>query len=522
MTARPLTTFSLLQEQAERDPDSPVLLVKGQQHTRGFLYTTVRSIASALQTLGLQRGDRALLMADNSVEHVACWLGINAAGLIDVPINTEAKGASLRYLTQDSTPRVAIGQRAYLERLIPAMDVAPEYIVVLDGDTGMSFPSKTQLLTYDALLDLRPDGDVPAPNNSDPATMIYTSGTTGPSKGVLLPHAYYVRWAQRAAQILGMQAGRTCYSPEPMFHSDARSCLVAALLSGGRLALSQRFSVTGFWDEVHAADASYFTYLGTMLSLLHAAPPRPDDAANPAIIATGAAAPAAIHEDFERRFGVRLVEMYGMTECILIAANTDEDRRIGSVGKPVPELDVQIVDVDDQPVAPGEIGELVLRPREPHTIMSGYWNKPEATLAAWRNLWFHTGDLMRADADGYLFYVGRLKDSIRRRGENVSAWEVEVALGRHPAVLEAAALGVPSTLGEEDVAALVVPQDGVQIDVEELHAFLSADLPRFAVPRFIEVVDSLPKTPTERVNKDLVRARGLTDAAWDAEAARSR
>jgi crotonobetaine/carnitine-CoA ligase len=182
----------------------------------------------------------------------------------------------------------------------------------------------------------------------------------------------------------------------------------------------------------------------------------------------------------------------------------------------VSELEARLVDTHDQPVPDGEEGELVIRPREPSTIMSGYWQKPEATLAAWRNLWFHTGDRMRSDDDGFLYYVGRLKDSIRRRGENVSCWEVEVAIGRHPDVLDAAAIGVPSELGEEDVAALVVPREGRHLDPAELHTFLEADLPGFAVPRYIEIVGELPKTPTERVNKDLVRTRGLTELAWDA------
>jgi crotonobetaine/carnitine-CoA ligase len=294
--------------------------------------------------------------------------------------------------------------------------------------------------------------------------------------------------------------------------------MVSSLLSGGRLSLGRRFSVRNFWDEVRASDATYFSYLGTMLSLLYAAPPRDDDRDHPARIGCGAGVPPAIHLDFERRFGVRLVEMYGMTEALGIAMSSVDHHRIGSVGKPTPELDVQLVDADDSPVPTGEVGELVLRPREPNTVMSGYWGKPEATVAAWRNLWFHTGDRMRADADGFLYYVGRLKDSIRRRGENVSAWEVELALCRHPDVLEAAAIGVASELGEEDVAALVVPRDGQTIDPRALHAFLQNDLPRFAVPRYIEVVDELVKTPTERINKDAVRARGLTEQAWDADA----
>ncbi|MER7986152.1 AMP-binding protein [Streptomyces noursei] len=515
-----LTVYSMLADQAEQSPDSSALLIGGQDFSRALLFETVRSTAAGLRALGLDRGDRAVIITDNRFEAVACWLGVNAAGLIDVPINSEARGAHLRYLIQDASPRVLIGQPDHLRRLATVLPTPPERVVVIGPDDGEPpFGPGVAHLSFDDLLELGRDGVVEPPRNHEHATMIYTSGTTGPSKGVLLPQAYYVTWARRGIGVMGMQPGQTCYTPEPLFHSDARSYVIGSLLAGGRQAVGQRFSVRGFWDEVRQADASYFSYLGTMLSLLHAAPPRADDADHPALVGVGGAAPAAIHRDFEERFGVRLLEMYGMTESIMITMNTLDDSRVGSVGKPVPELEVRLVDEHDGSVPPGEIGELALRPREPHVIMSGYWGKPEATVEAWRNLWFHTGDRMRADEDGFLYYVGRLKDSIRRRGENVSAWEVEVAMCRHPDVLEAAAIGVPSDLGEEDVAALVVTRADRTVDPEELHGFLRADLPRFAVPRYIEVVEELPKTPTERVNKDLVRARGLTDAAWDAEAA---
>lgn len=514
---RDLTVYSMLRAQAEQSPDTPALLVGGRDYSRAELFTAVRSVAAGLRALGLDRGDRVVLIADNRFENAASWLGSNAAGLIDVPINSEARGAHLRYLIQDSAPRVLIGQPNYLRQLAPLLPTPPERVVVIDPDDEPPFGPDVPHLSFTELVELGRDGVVEPPRNDEHATMIYTSGTTGPSKGVLLPQAYYLTWAQRGAEVMGMRPGQTVYTPEPLFHSDARSYFVGALLAGGRVALGQRFSVRTFWDEVRAADASYFAYLGTMLSLLYAAPERPDDHDNPAVIGCGGAAPAAIHVDFENRFGVRLLEMYGMTEALCITTNFLDDSRVGSVGKPVPELETQLVDADDLPVPTGEIGELVLRPRNPNTMMAGYWNKPEATLAAWRNLWFHTGDRMRADEDGFLYYIGRLKDSIRRRGENVSAWEVELAMGRHPDVLEAAAIGVPSDLGEEDVAALVVPREGHAIDPADLHGFLRGDLPRFAVPRYIEVVDELPKTPTERVNKDLVRARGLSDRAWDAE-----
>ncbi|WP_158890782.1 AMP-binding protein [Amycolatopsis anabasis] len=512
------TVFAVLKEQAEQTPDAPVLLIDGEECSRAELFESVKAIAAGLRALGLDRGDRGLIVSDNRLETVVAWLGVDCARMIDVPINPEARGAFLEYLVRDCGPRVMIGLPAYLRAVAEVVPEPPEFAVLIDPDDGeLPFGPSTRHLTFGELRKLGRDRAVEPPLESDVATMIYTSGTTGPSKGVLLPHAYQITWARRGAAGLGMRAGQTAYTPEPLFHSDARSYVLAALLTGGRLALGKRFSVSRFWDEVRAADASYFAYLGTMLSMLNSAEPSAADRDHPAVIGTGGGAPAALQSDFEERFGVRLIEMYGMTEALCITQNTPEHSRVGSVGLPTPELEVRLVDDQDRPVPAGEIGELILRPREPHTVMAGYWNKPEATVSAWRNLWFHTGDRMRADEDGFLYYIGRLKDSIRRRGENVSAWEVECAANKHEDVREAAAIGVPSELGEEDLALLVVAQDAGVVDPAALRDFLAADLPKHAVPRFIEVVEELPKTPTQRVNKDEVRARGITEAAWDGE-----
>ncbi|MEU5060127.1 MULTISPECIES: AMP-binding protein [unclassified Streptomyces] len=515
------TVFAVLKEQAEQAPDAPVLLIDGKECSRAELFESVHALAAGLRALGLDRGDRGLIVSDNRLETVVAWLGVDCARMIDVPINPEARGAFLEYLISDCGPRVMIGLPEYLRAVAEVVPEHPEFAVLIDPDDGdLPFGAGTRHLTFDEVIELGRDGTVEPPLERDVATMIYTSGTTGPSKGVLLPHAYQVTWARRGSSALGLQAGQTVYTPEPLFHSDARSYVLGALLTGGRVALGKRFSVSRFWDEVRAADASCFGYLGTMLSMLYAATPSDADRDHPAVIGSGGGVPAALQRDFEERYGVKLIEMYGMTEALCITMNTPEHNRLGSVGVPTPELEVQLVDAEDKPVPVGEIGELIVRPRSPHIMMAGYWNKPEATIAAWRNLWFHTGDRMRADEDGFLYYIGRLKDSIRRRGENVSAWEVEGAANKHDDVLAAAAIGVPSELGEEDVAILVVPREGRTIDPPALRDFLAADLPKHAVPRFIEVVDDLPRTPTERVNKDKVRARGITEAAWDGQVLR--
>jgi crotonobetaine/carnitine-CoA ligase len=513
------TLYAVLASEAARAPSDSALYIEGRDWTRFEILKDVDAAAAGLLSLGLRAGDRVVIMADNRYEHLIAWLGSNAASLIDVPINTEAQGTLLTYLVQDSDPRVLIGQRSYLERMLPLLPEAPEVVVVIGSQQDAdALTTGARVLTFDRLLELDPQGTFVPPRNHDPATMIYTSGTTGPSKGVVIPQAYYEAWSGRAIRVMGLGAGQTNYTAGPLFHADARANFVGPLMVGGRLALGKRFSVSGFWKDIRESRAVSFAYLGTMLSLLQSAPPRADDRDVPALIGCGGGAPTDIHQAFEARFGVHLFEMYGMTEALGITMNTLNDSRIGSIGKPIPELDVRIVDHNDEPVGADEEGELVFRPNTVNEMMLGYWRKPEATVEAWRNLWFHTGDRVRADEDGFLYYVGRLKDSIRRRGENVSAWEVEGILTRHESVLEAAAIGVPSPLGEEDVAALVTVPVGKAVDPLELHAFCKQNLPRYAVPRYIEVVESLPKTPTERVDKGKVRDRGLTEAAWDAEA----
>jgi crotonobetaine/carnitine-CoA ligase len=306
------------------------------------------------------------------------------------------------------------------------------------------------------------------------------------------------------------------YCAQPLYHIDARVAVTSVLCMRAALTLGGRFSASRFWDEIRACAATRFIYIGTMVWILFKQEESGDDAGQPASIALGSSTPWEILDAFERRFNTTLIEAYGMTEAVLLTCNVLSDRRHGSVGRATRAVEIRVVNDLDEPLPAGEEGEIVFRPRYPNVVMQGYWNRPAATAEAWRNLWFHTGDLGRIDEDGFLHYLGRDKDSIRRRGENVSAWEVEQALTLHPEVLEAAAFGVPSPVGEEDVAVLCVIKNEGGVAHAALHAFVSRDLPSFAVPRYIEFVESLPKTPSERIAKAAVRERGLTDAAWDA------
>jgi crotonobetaine/carnitine-CoA ligase len=463
------------------------------------------------------------IFAENSSDVLLAWLGANAAGIVDVPINLEARGDFLRYLLGDARPHAIVATGERLLTLAGLTDMLPGIAIVLDDqiDTVAAAGGYRRVVPFSALrnTDATPD-DLPVAEHrtGDIATIMYTSGTTGPSKGVMLPHGYYAAFGALIADRYQLTSADRLYGAQPLYHIDARMTVISALCTEGAVTLGRRFSASRFWEEIRECGATRLIYIGTMVWILYKQDPKPDDANQPAHIGLGSSTPWEILNAFEERFNTQLIEAYGMTEAVLITCNTLNDRRHGSVGKPTPAVELQIVNPDDHPVPPGEEGEITFRPRYPNVIMQGYWNQPTATTEIWRNLWFHTGDLAHQDPDGFVYYHGRGKDSIRRRGENISAWEVEQALTLHPEILEAAAFGVPSPLGEEDVAALCVTKPGSTLTHPALHTFVSQDLPTFAVPRYIEFVQTLPKTPSERIAKAQVRERGLTPQAWDATA----
>lgn len=512
-----------LRAAAAKRPDHEYLRVTGESFTCEDVLARVEATARGLKELGIEPGDRVGVMCDNRPETLWTWLGANAARAIDVPFNAEARGRLLEYFVRDAAPRVLVGSEEYLRILAETANDAPEFVVCIGEHDSLPFGDRARHLTFDELLALgsASDLDLPAPQPSDIATIMYTSGTTGPSKGVMLPQRYYPLNAAHAARLMEVRSDDVILCVQPLFHIDARAFLTTAWAVDGTAVVGHRFSVSRFWDEVRENGATIFATIGTMLWMLHKQAPRPEDADLPARLAICSSTPGEILSDFEKRFGVDVIEAYGMTECILLASAPAGSTVPGRVGRPIPEVQIELVDEHDTPVSTGEVGELVFRPREAFAMMQGYWNKPEETTDAWRNLWFHTGDLVREHPDG-MEYIGRKKDSIRRRGENVSAWEVEQACTLHPEVLEVAAIGVPSEVGEEDVAVLVVPAAGKALDPAALVEFVAKDLPRFAVPRYVEVVESLPKTPSERIEKGKVRERGISAAAWDANAALGR
>jgi len=502
-------------------PDLRFLSLDGQQFTTAQALRQSLATAEGLTRLGVSRGDRVVIILPSRPEAVWSWLGSNLAGAIDAPLAPDVDGVMLAYYLQDLEPRAVIGTSDTLQRVGRSRHPPELAVVVGDWDGTPVAGAEVQHVAFDDLTAPGDDVPLPQPGDEDTCTIIYTSGTTGPPKGVMLSHGYWAELSRAHMRDVAFNPGTVAYCAQPLHHVDARSILIDCLVSSSVLVLSSRFSASRFWDEVEGCDADLFFYIGTMLHLIHKQPDHQSKRVTRRRVGLGSAAPASIYESFQTRFNVKLVEGYGMTESAYITGQDTASATAGNVGTPAEAVEALVVDDDGEPVSAGEVGELVIRPRRRHVIMQGYWRKPEATLEAFRDLWFHTGDLMRLRPHGSLEYVGRKKDSIRRRGENVSAWEVEQVAMLHDGVSEAAAFGVPSPVGDEDVAMLLVRAPGQELDLASLRASMARDLSRHAVPRYLEVVSELPKTPSERIAKAQVRDRGLSAAAFDAEASPS-
>ncbi|MEU1517548.1 AMP-binding protein [Streptomyces sp. NPDC005811] len=513
----------VLQELARASSELPrevFLVFDDVEHTFSEVYAEVMSMGRGLREAGVAKGDRALIMMPNRIEAVWSWFGLHAAGAVDGPASVEAKGASLQHLVTDLAPRVAIGAAELLRRVaetVPGHGI--ELAVVLDGEADPEplGPGVRHHTFDDVLARGRTDSaDLARPQPDELATIMYSSGSSGPPKGVMLSHGYYANIPMAHHEAIALSPGEVMYCAQPLCHIDPRMAVLDVLYERCRLVLASSFSASRFWSEVERHDADVFCFIGAMLPLVFKQPANPSGPGRRRR-GLGSAIPKSIHDPFTERFNVELLEGYGMTEAPAVCNQYPGEGTPGNVGRPLPGVELCVADRFGVAVADGEVGELLVRPTRPHAVMMGYWRRPEATVEAWRGLWMHTGDLARRRTDGTYEYVGRLKDSIRRRGENVSAWEVERVALTHPLVLEAAAIGVPSEVGEEDVALVIVPHRDGPPDPRQLRSHVAADLPRYAVPRFIDIVDSLPKTPSERVAKAVLRERGLTSRVYDAE-----
>jgi crotonobetaine/carnitine-CoA ligase len=497
-----------------RDGGHPLLRCEGTDTTVGALQAASRNVAAALHEWGIEPGDRTAIMMRNVPDFVSVWFGVARSGSVEVPVHTAHRGPLLEHILSESEARVLFCDAEFVPRLEGLALPALERIVIRGGDAPA--PAGVIVHHLDEALAERPARNGPALSGDSVSCILYTSGTTGPSKGVVLTHSANLALARANIALMEYTPDDVLYTAFPLFHVNAKfTSVTSAMIVGARLVLDDAFSASRFWDRMREEGVTSFNYMGGLLSILVKQPVRPDDRDHPVTRAYGGACPPKLWAPFEERFGVRLHEHYGMTEVGIAVQNTRTARRPGSMGKPAPYFEIRLADEHDREVPQGTIGEVQIRPREPGLILREYWRRPEATLEAFRNLWFHTGDRARADEDGFLFYADRLKDSIRRRGENISSYELESVIGAFASVVECAAYGVPSDLGEDDVMVAVVPSPERGIDVDELIAYCEDQLARFAVPRYVRVMDALPKNSSQRVQKFRLREEGVTPETID-------
>ena len=508
---------------AESDPDVVALQhVDGEALTYRQLDQEGRTWAAGLGRAGITAGTHVATFLPNQLDSFRVMLGLAWQRAVEIPVNPAYMGRLLEYSLELTDAEAVITTADLIPALVavcPGLS-ALKTVIVVDGRE----PSPIDGLAVtgrDGLLDgVGAADDLPGPDGWDMAALLFTSGTTGPSKAVRMPWgAIYQNWGWVPDETLAPGQGLHCALP--LFHNSGRSGFNWAMSRGGRFVTRDKFSATSVWDEVRRTECTAIALVGPLTALLHSAPPRPDDADNPLRHAVlGPMIPDM--EAFEKRFGVTVCTAYGQTE-IGCPLTTDFDHgpagNCGRVSQEFPWPEVRIVDEHDVPLGPGRPGEMIVRTRAPWGLNLGYYKMEAETAVAWRNGWFHTGDVLSYDEAGNYYFVDRLKDAIRRRGENISSFEVESYVREHPDVVECAAVGVPTPLGDEEVMVAVMVKDPSSFSPSDLAAFLESRMPRFMLPRYVETVDDLPRSETTgRVRKQALRDRGVTAATWDRRA----
>ena len=537
------TVPSLFESRLAEDPDGEYLDVCGTKLTASQVVRSGRRLAAALDELGSAQHDRIATMLENSPEAVEAWAGIVLGGRIAVPVNTAYKGSYLHHQLADCGAKVVVVASSLAQRLVDVVDGLPDldHVFVLDDEMAASGPSagrsgelpdlgRVAVHRWTDLLGVEAREPSMVIRPSDLATFIYTGGTTGPSKGCMLTHNYHEALARQIGICWQRTAEDVVWTPLPLYHFNAlTTVVVGTLLYGGRGAIYRKFSVSNFWSEMNRVGATITSTLGTMAYLLAHDPDRPEmprsgrPEANTTLRLLGAAPmPVEVDDVIRERFGVKTFSgAYGVTEASLVSWQppgvTNKPNAAGKINDEY--FDVRIFDDDDSELPRGVDGEVVVRPKRPHVMFEGYWGRPEVTVETSRNWWYHTGDIGRIDDDGYLFFVDRKADYLRRRGENISSYEVESVLMSHGDLADVAVHAVPSQLTEDDLKVTATLKDGAGLQPEELFRWCVERLPYFVLPRYVEFRRELPRSPVGRVLKRDLRDEGVTPTTWDAEAA---
>jgi len=506
----------MLDEAAGKHPKATYFWFEGKSYTYGEVIAQSRKTAGGLARLGVREGSHVAILMENCPEFIYTWFALALLGAVEAPFNPFHKGSLLEYLVNYSDAEILVISSSFVDEIKAIEDriVGVRKVIIEGKYEGAPFKN-IEAVPFATLLqgdDKRPAAEV---KYSDVMALMFTSGTTGPSKGVLITHnqAFFV--ASQYVSVTGVAKSDVGYCYIPLFHEAPQFGLVlGSLLYGGSFLLTRSFSAADFWPDIRKYNCTASGMFEVVIKILLMAPEQPDDADNPMRIFSTAHITPESQDAFEKRFNVKLVNCYGLTEGDCTITATHRDIRPGSFGKPRGYFDVKLLDSMDREVPRGKVGEIALRPRQPHTIFEGYYKMPEKTLEAFRNLWWHTGDLACQDEDGYYFFVGREKDMIRRGDENISALEVEKVVESHPGVKECAAVAAYSKVWGEEVKLAVVCHEGTQIDPAEIVAYCDERMAYFMVPRYIEFVESIPRTGgSGRPIKEQLKP--ITAKTWD-------
>lgn len=500
----------VIRQRVAAHPDETWLKFCDEEVPWRDVLSNIQRAANGLLELGVRPGERVAIMMGNRPEFLWAHFGILFIGAHSVPVNISQRGATLQHILSDSESTAIIFQDDLRDAVLGVKNRLPalRHTVVWGGAAGGGADWDFDRLMSGA--DREPEVDLDEPSGG--VGMMYTSGTTGPPKGVVA-----TRYDTSPIQILlersGVQAGETMYTSLPLFHGNALFVsAMGSMMLDAKLALAERFSASRFWDDCRRYRAVEFNTLGGMISILLKQGPGPDRDHDVRVVLS-AGCPPDRWEEFEKRFGVQIVEWFGMVDSPGILLN--DVGRVGSMGKPVAGIEFRVVGDDEQPLPPHIVGELVFR--HPMGQLTHYNKLPDATDQAYRGGWFHSGDLAEYDDEGFFYYRGRKKESMRRLGENISAWEIETVLNQHPKILESAAHAVTSDLGEDDVKVSIVLQPGEQATPEEVLDFCKGKMAYYAIPRYVELVEALPKTETERIQYGILKQQGVTERTWDRE-----
>lgn len=512
----------LLHEQARATPQHRFITCGASEMSFAELDARTDAIAAGLAAAGVAQGDRVAIVSTNRIEMVELFFAVPKLGAIQVPLNVYLKGDFLAYQLMDSQARVLVVDGSGAAAVAPLLERLSELrlVVLLDDNAPTLAAPSVQVRRYAELaLDAVPPRVALKP--SDLMSIVYTSGTTGQPKGCMLSHGYYTRVGGVMGEAHEYRPDDVLMTALPLFHGAARMMvLMAGLLHGLHVVIEPEFRAGSFLARAAAVGATIAYGVGAMGVALLGTPPSAFDRAHSLRAMMLVPFPADRQQAFMDRFAIDAwAEVFGQTECVPVTWNTlPGERRRASCGRPASDLDVALLDDDDLPVPLGVVGEICVRPRRPLAMFSGYWGKPEATLEAFRSVWYHTGDYGRADTEGFITFVDRKKDAVRRRGENVSTQEIEAAIARHPSIVDVAAHAVPSEATDDDIKVCLVLAKDASVTPQELFGFFKERLPYFAMPRYVEVVPELPKNALARVMKHELRKRPMTAAVWDFQA----